>query len=303
MENEIRINGKLYGLAIGYKENEKLRHSLNSLTEKTYGFHFEEWYQNGYWTDRYIPYSIVEGDRILANVSVNLMDILIDNTVLKGIQLGTVMTDEAYRKQGLSRGLLEMILEEYNNNCDFLYLFANSTVLDFYPKFGFQKMEESQYSRKVKAVKEKEAVKKLAVIKLDITNETHRDLLTKKILHPFPISSVSMINNPGLLLFYCTGFLKNNLYYFPDLDAIVVAEYEKDVLYLLDIFCTGHLDSWEAAESLITEETKEVILGFVPKENPDSYEKRRKSGDTLFIKAKGFLPFSKDLVFPELSHA
>ena len=30
--------------------------------------------------------------------------------------------------------------------CDFMYLFANETVLDFYPRFGFTRLHESEFS-------------------------------------------------------------------------------------------------------------------------------------------------------------
>lgn len=42
-----------------YKENEKLRQSFNALAERTFGLNFEDWYQNGYWRENYIPYSMV----------------------------------------------------------------------------------------------------------------------------------------------------------------------------------------------------------------------------------------------------
>lgn len=43
-----------------YKENEALRLSFNGLAGKTFGLDFEDWYQNGFWKENYIPYSIVE---------------------------------------------------------------------------------------------------------------------------------------------------------------------------------------------------------------------------------------------------
>ena len=93
-----------------YRENAELRHSFNELAKKTFGLNFEDWYQNGYWTDKYNPHSI---------------------------QLGTVMTDEAYRNRGLIRLIMEDIEKEYADKADGMYLFANDSVLSFYPKFGF----------------------------------------------------------------------------------------------------------------------------------------------------------------------
>ena len=47
----------------------------------------------GCWTDNYQPYSIVDGDQAVANVSVNLTNMLYNGRKLHLIQLGTVMTD------------------------------------------------------------------------------------------------------------------------------------------------------------------------------------------------------------------
>lgn len=98
-----------------YRNNDKLRESLNRLTEKTFGFNFEDWYKNGFWNDKYIPYSIVEDESVVANVSVNIIDIN-DHGVLKYyIQLGTVMTDENYRNRGYIRTLINDIFILFSN--------------------------------------------------------------------------------------------------------------------------------------------------------------------------------------------
>ena len=55
------------------------------------------------------------------------------------IQLGTIMTDKNYRNQGLSKYLMNIVLKEFSEKNDEVYLFANDSVLYFYPKFGFQK--------------------------------------------------------------------------------------------------------------------------------------------------------------------
>ncbi|AGE76704.1 hypothetical protein DF16_orf05130 [Bacillus thuringiensis serovar kurstaki str. YBT-1520] len=41
------------------------------------------------------------------------------------------------------------IIKKYEKNYNFIYLFANDTVLEFYPKFGFEKVQESSFSLKV----------------------------------------------------------------------------------------------------------------------------------------------------------
>ena len=54
-----------------YRDNAALRESFNKLAEKVFGLSFENWYQNGFWKDNYIPYSAVIDGEVVANVSVN----------------------------------------------------------------------------------------------------------------------------------------------------------------------------------------------------------------------------------------
>ena len=90
-----------YKLVENYRDDEKLVKSFNELTEKTFGFNFIERQNNGFWTEKYIPYSLVNNNQIIANVSVNLMDFMLDGVKKHYIQLGTVMTDDNYRRQGI----------------------------------------------------------------------------------------------------------------------------------------------------------------------------------------------------------
>lgn len=60
------------------------------------------------------------------------------------------MTETDYRNQGLIRKIMEEIEQDYADRVDGMYLFANDDVLNFYPKFGFQKATEYQYSKEVK---------------------------------------------------------------------------------------------------------------------------------------------------------
>ena len=46
--------GYIYNANI--RDNEQIRRSFNELAQKTFGLSFEQWYQNGYWGDSYIPH-------------------------------------------------------------------------------------------------------------------------------------------------------------------------------------------------------------------------------------------------------
>lgn len=142
----------MYEVIKNYQDNKELRNSFNMLAEKTYGLNFENWYKNGYWNNKYIPYSIKKDNEIIANVSVNIMNMHWEGAIRNFIQLGTVMTDKPYRNQGLIRRIMEEIELDFAEKVDGMYLFANDSVLDFYPKFGYRKAAEFQYSKAIEVL-------------------------------------------------------------------------------------------------------------------------------------------------------
>lgn len=296
----VDIKGKTYGLAVGFKDNDKLRGSYNRLTRKTYGFDFEEWYQNGYWSDRYIPYSLLDGDNVISNVSVSIMDFLVMEEKKRFIQIGTVMTDSEYRNQGLSKYLMEKVLEEWKDKCDLIYLFANDSVLDFYPKFGFISMPEYQHYREVHPKNETSGA-----IKLNMSDKSDRDFLLDTIRGTIHFSKLSMIDNSSLIMFYCTSFMKESVYYIRDLNAVIIADYEDDILYLKDIYCEQDISLDEIIEAMASCDVGKVVLGFTPKdETLFSCRVLKEEDTTLFMMGDNIKIFKDNrIMFPVMSHA
>lgn len=127
-----------YTLVKQVRDNAPLRESFFALARRVFGLSFEEWHRAGWWTDRYVPYTMVYRDgSAAANVSVNRIDTVWRGEALRLVQLGTVMTAPAHRGKGLARSLMEAVLDDWGRTCDGVYLYANGTVLEFYPKFGF----------------------------------------------------------------------------------------------------------------------------------------------------------------------
>jgi hypothetical protein len=237
-------------------------------------------------------------DNVVANVSVNVIDFLVLGEQKRYIQIGTVMTDKEYCEQGLSRALMEKVLREWESKCELIYLFANDSVWDLYPKFGFVPTDEFQFSKSV--IKKDDIT---TVRKLEISNIDDRNLLFQTASHTVPFSKITMLNNPYLVIFYCTSFMKNSVYYIDDYDVVVVADFDKEILYLQDVFSTKNILLDKVIDALINEQTKKVVLGFVP-EDISSYGSNLLKGKdtTLFVKEIKE-EFPKNLMFPILSHA
>ncbi|QRN03498.1 GNAT family N-acetyltransferase [Legionella sp. MW5194] len=285
----------------GYQQDEQKRAAFNHLAVKTFDLSFEEWYQSGYWRDKYIPYTLFDEEQAVANVSVNIMDFSIFGHQQKTIQIGTVMTDEAYRNQGLSRKLMKKVFEDWKAKSHLIYLFANSTVWGFYPKLGFKSVKEYQYQRTIISTTHTNFVK------LDMDNKENREKLHDYAQNTCPLGKISMQENADLVMFYGITVYKNNVFYLPELDTIAIAEINGRQLQLLDVFSKKEQNLNDVIHALSDESIDTVRLGFVPKDC-SSYEiipiDEKEKDEMLFLEADKTALFDENqLMFPLLSHA
>lgn len=295
----VEIQGEKYNYKIGYRDDELLRRSFNELAEKTFGINFEEWYQAGFWGDGYIPYSLIDKDKVVANVSVSTMSVVVNGEDKELVQIGTVMTDENYRNKGLSRFLMEKVLKEWEDKCDFIFLFGNDSVLNFYPKFGFKIYDEYQCStNSVKGNNE------IIVRKLNLEDEEDKEIFTNIIKNTVSFSKLYEKDKFNLIMFYCMDFLKNSIYYIKDLNVITICDYSGDEVLIQDVFALEEIALEKVISALMNERTRKVVLGFTPKDTSSYKESILHEEDTtLFIRSKKETPFDRErIMFPMLSH-
>lgn len=283
-------------LVKNYRNNDRLRNSFNRLTEEIFGFNFQNWYDNGFWNDLYIPYSMVENDEVVANVSVNIIDILDNDTPLHLIQLGTVMTKLQYRNKGLIRRLMNEIENDFANKVDGMFLFANDEVVSFYPKFGFKPTKEYIYSKTV------ETNQKATVRQIPMSNKADMERLASIINSSNPCGSFAMINNSDLVMFYISGFMNSNVYYDEQLNTYTIAEIDDNQLFIYSIYNNDEQIDINNVIRGFGSEINKVTLGFTPKCTESFKCSLLKEDDTtLFL--KGFSLDNKRVMFPTLSHA
>ncbi len=275
-----------------YKHDTALRASFEALAHETFGLNLEPWYRAGFWDNTYVPYSLAENGRVVANVSANTVYLTVDGRPVNAIMLGTVMTHKDHRGKGYAARLMNAVLDEYHASADLIYLFANEQALDFYPKFGFVPREEQQCFVNLKGVTPKpEPYNKLNIRKTD-------DLTLVRRLISTGFSARKRLNaadNGALILFYCLSGLENGLRYYPGSDTLLF--YDNGVL--LDFFSGGGLTLAEAA-ALLADGQSELPLGFTPEEDSSDYLWRRYD-DHLFT--LGGEKLTGNFMFPTLSRA
>lgn len=285
-----------------YRDNDHLKASFNELAINVFGIRFESWDQAGYWTDKYRPYSFEDGDRIIANVSVNEIDLIIKGVKKRGVQIGTVMTHADYRNKGLSRKLLNHIFEDYENKYDIMYLFANHSVLEFYPKFGFSPVQEYQYSIEYRKIG---CENRGFVEKLDSTNQEHRNLIFQFASERLPVSEkFGTVNTGELLMFYCLNVFTEDVYYVKHENVIVIYQQKEDQLHIFDIVSTQEFNFNNVLRSISSEHTRKIIFHYTPDYEDFTYEKKAFYDETvLFVKCNDEISLPNYIKHPITSQA
>jgi len=291
-----------------YKDDNDLLDSFNELTRNTFGFDFTGWHAAGHFSNMYVPHVLLDKEKVVSNVSVNRMQFDMGGVIKNYIQIGTVMTDEAYRGQGMNRKIMESILQEYAGKVDGIYLFGNDTVLEYYPKFGFVPCEEYEYyftydsksdvvpyvMEQVNMADEAQVKRFYAVMENysatpDVPNEN---------------DALYMNENICLYHFWLDAIYNNNVYYLPECGVYVVAAVEDDKLNLYQIIGKEKVDVKRIAKAF-GEGFSEVVLGYTPVHKEGLSLRIHKEEDcTLFILGEDLRCVSeRKMMFPILSHA
>ena len=285
-----------YCIEKNYRNNDALRASFNRLAEKTFGLNFENWYQNGFWKDNYIPYSVVIDGEVVSNVSVNACNMNYKGKIVKLIQLGTIMTDNDHRGKGYARVLMEEVIKDYDGKVDGIYLFANDSVLEFYPKFGFKEAKEYQYTKEVTISDECKAQN------IPLKGKDDFDRAIKILDTNEQNAQLYMVGNSGLYMFYLSQFMTENLFYIEECGSYAIAEMEDDTLILHTIIGNGAVDEVIRA---FGSQVKKVILCFTPKDT-GGFEKTElhEEDTTFFVQGKFFEDNqNEEFIMQAITHA
>lgn len=288
-----------YKLINNYFHNEEYRASFNKLAINTFGIDFERWYKRQLFFNKYCAYSFIHKNQVVSNVSINKMELIVDGIRKKAIQLGTVMTNSDFRNLGLAAALINHIIEKYEKEYDFIYLFANDSVLDFYPKFGFKKAIESAYIMDTAQLSSK---KMSAINRLNPENADDYKTIIRIAANRVPISEkLSAVNDNWPLIVYCLYEFKNDLYYLKEEDAIVILRREETTLHIYDILSLKHFDLDNIIEKVKDKEDEKIEFHFIPelKKYKVTGTLAERQDDTLFVRGKAALP--SEILFPMTS--
>jgi predicted N-acetyltransferase YhbS len=132
-----------------------IRHSDHAWHDRFFSFEasiftgggrtFFAWGARGGWVDGYDVFAALVDDQIVSTVGRASMRYVINGRVRNGYQLGAVATHADHRNRGLARLLTNKVLGELDAPDQPVILFANPSVLDFYPRLGFRRLAQSSF--------------------------------------------------------------------------------------------------------------------------------------------------------------
>ena len=297
-QKDITIKGKKYQLLSEFRDEKEIREQFYELPKTMFYLDFKPWYEAGYWGDQYNPHCLLDNGRPVSNISVYHQKFMIDGEEKHLIQIGGVCTYEEYRNQGLSRCIMEEIIEEYKDQCDGIFLMANDSVLDFYPKFGFKESKEHQYVTYCKEVSQNEHVRKL-----DPENEDDCKLVMEKMKEVNAHIQLATVNQSELAMLYWKILKITEFYYIEELAVVAAMKCDENQVLIDNIY--GNVPIDEVITALCNKENTKFILGFKPIElNTYEVEVFKEEDCTLFILNKELKSTfdTKQLKFPVISH-
>lgn len=260
---------------------------LNDLLKDIF-LDFQFWYDLNLWDENYESYSIQEDGKIVSNICVFKTQIIFHGKQSMALSFGAVATREGYKGRGYSRVLMEHILDKYKGLP--MYLAANDSVTEFYPKFGFQRVYEKL------PVVEIQVNHELQPIKLQYDNPIVSSYVYERVNYS-PI--LDCRNTQTINLFHIHwGYLKESIYHIPELDTMVIAEQNDSVLKLIGVFSKREITFQELVSHLPFHGVSRIEFGFMPSADT-GYQMQEYETDPLFV--RGITCDLGDFKFPELS--
>lgn len=309
-----------------YKDNDVYRKSFNKLAGTVFGIDFEQWYKMGFWNDRYICYSFMDNGEIISNVSASIIDLVVNGDRFPALQIGTVMTRPDYRRKGLAKKLMNIVMEECKKRCELAFLFANPDAAGFYQSFCFEAVSESTFFADICSINEYAQKNGVSTTKSNLSSDSDYrirklnmsynndiEILKRLSAGRRPHSeSFGTAHTEGILRWHCLNVFPNDIYYIETLGTIVIYNFSDNVLNLYDAVCGGKPDLPHILSAIVKKEIniieakgiREVVFHFTP-ETADMPIKTRPyiTDEYIFYVKSDSIELKDEFFYPFTAHA
>lgn len=278
-------------LRTAYAADPARRRELIRFVRAIHGLDLAEWSERGLWDERYRPFSLFAGARIVANVCAYTMDMVIGGRRQPAVQLSAVGTEEGLRRRGLASRLTEAALAWAEPHAELVYLYADDAAVPFYRRRGFRPQAEHLVRLPVRGGEPLPGRRRLIP-----DDPSDLALVWRKARQRAAVSGRLGVLNPELLAFHALHALRGRMSYVEPLDVLVACRRERGVLTVYDV--VGEvMPPWSGLYAYLrAPDDHAAELRFEPDRLAIAGGERVAVSQGLHV--RGALPVSEPLIFP-----
>ncbi len=255
------------------------------------------WRDRGGWTPDYEVFALLDGGEIVSTIGRSRMRLVVHGEDRVGYQLGAVGTLKPYRRRGLARQLMAEVFDALDAPDQPIILFANESVVDFYPRFGFRRVPQRRSVARASVVP---AAAQAA--RVDPADATERARLASLFARARPIRGpLSARDYSWIALWHlCSESISG--FWLSEFDALVAVSAAGGQLLVHDVVAAHPFDLGAAIPSLIAEPVDEIEFCF----EADDWWPAAEHGafddaeEPFFVRGAG--PISGPVRLPDLAH-
>jgi len=258
---------------------------------------FSAWGAREGWVDGYDVFAMVVDDEIVGTVGRQSMRYVINGKERSGYQLGAVATRADQRNHGLARLLMNKVLGELDAADQPVILFANASVLDFYPRFGFRGLAQSSFSGRVDI-----HPSGTLAPRLDLATPTDRAWLAEHCARAGATGQrFSARDYYPTLLFHLTR-RPRTVFRLDSFEAVVIVEQDGDRLLIEDLLAVRPFSLKDALPQICAQPIRRLEFAFHPEAWWPTAESRAVVDDSSPLFARGAaLEVEGPIRFPDLA--
>ena len=204
--------------------------AFKDFAYRIHGLDFNEFESRGFWDSAYTPFSLFDGETVVASMCIYSLDVVLDGTRTRLAQISGVGTLPQRRRQGLNRRLTDIGLEWAAGWHDGVFLFSNPDAIPFYQQGGFKAIEEFVETTPAPRVKTCPGAGRL-----DPDRSKHLQKIYEFAQARTPVSEKFGVLNAKLVMFHVLHDLRNCVIELPDLNCLVMCGRAPGVLKIYDI--------------------------------------------------------------------
>jgi predicted N-acetyltransferase YhbS len=284
-----------------------IRHCDHAWHDRFFGFvasvfkegrGFFAWGARGGWVDGYDVFAIVVDDQIVSTVGRQSMRYMINGAARNGYQIGAVATHADHRNRGLARRLMNKVLGELDTPDQPVILFANPSVVDFYPRFGFRRLAQNGFIGRIDL-----RPADILAPNLDLARPTDRAWLSDHCARASATGQgFAARDYYSILLFHLTH-QPRTAFRLDSFGAVIIAEQDGERLLIQDLLATRPFSLKDALPHICTRPVQRLEFGFHPEAWWPDAERQSldDSGSPLFVRGTA-AEVKGPVRFPDLAH-